>query len=151
MFNKYITKEGDTLGLIANKLNVSLAKLQKLNNIYYNGELRAGNELLLPEDNQAYFSYYTIEQGDTIYAIARKYNINPSLLSAMNGLKDEDYIYPGQEILIPKNNFSYYLTAEGDTLNMVSSMFKKPIEQVISENETIYLLPGQLLVSKKTK
>lgn len=151
MFNKYITKEGDTLGLIANKLNVSLAKLQKLNNIYYNGELRAGNELLLPEDNQAYFNYYTIEQGDTIYAIARKYNINPSLLSAMNGLKDEDYIYPGQEILIPKNNFSYYLTAEGDTLNMVSSMFKKPIEQVISENETIYLLPGQLLVSKKTK
>lgn len=151
MFNKYITKEGDTLGLIANKLNVSLAKLQKLNNIYYNGELRAGNELLLPEDNQAYFNYYTIEQGDTIYTIARKYNINPSLLSAMNGLKDEDYIYPGQEILIPKNNFSYYLTAEGDTLNMVSSMFKKPIEQVISENETIYLLPGQLLVSKKTK
>ncbi len=149
MFNKYITKEGDTLEVIANKLNLSLDKLQKLNQIYYNGELRVGSQILLPENSQAYFNYYTIEQGDTIYGIARRYNINPELLSAMNGLKNEDYIYPGQEILIPKNNYSYYLTAEGDTLKMVSDVFKKPVNKVIEENETIYLLPDQLIVSKK--
>lgn len=149
MLNKYITKEGDTLEIIANKLNISLDKLQKVNKLYYAGELRAGREILLPENSQAYFNYYIIEQGDSIYAIARKYNINPALLAAMNGLKDEDYIYPGQEILIPKNNYSYYLTAEGDTLNMVSEVFKKPISKVIEENEIIYLLPDQLIVSKK--
>lgn len=149
MFNRYITKEGDTLETIANKLNLNLEKLQKLNKIYYGGELRVGREILLPENSQAYFNYYIIEQGDSIYAIARKYNINPALLAAMNGLKDEDYIYPGQEILIPKNNYSYYLTAEGDTLNMVADVFRKPMSKVIEENETIYLLPDQLIVSRK--
>ncbi len=67
----------------------------------------------------------------------------------MNGLGAEDYIYPGQEILIPKNNYSYYLTAEGDTLDMVANVFKKSKANVLAENETIYLLPDQLLVSKK--
>lgn len=149
MFNKYVTKNGESLEMIANKLNISLDKLQKANNLYYLGELRAGSEIILPEDSKSYFNYYIIEKGDSIYQIARKYNINPGLLAAMNGLKNEDYIYPGQEILIPKNNYSYYLTAEGDTLSMVANAFNKSKEQLLSENETIYLLPDQLIVSKK--
>lgn len=149
MFNKYITRSGDSLEMIANKLNISLEKLQKVNNLYYLGELRAGSEIIIPDDSKAYFNYYTIEKGDSIYEIARRYNINPSLLAAMNGLKNEDYIYPGQEILIPKNNFSFYLTAEGDTLEMVANVFNKTKSQVLDENQTIYLLPDQLIVSKK--
>lgn len=149
MFNKYITRSGESLETIANKLNISLEKLQKANNLYYLGELRAGSEIILPEDSKAYFNYYTIEKGDSIYEIARRYNINPSLLAAMNGLKNEDYIYPGQEILIPKNNYSYYLTAEGDTLEMVANVFNKTKSQVLDENQTIYLLPDQLIVSRK--
>ena len=149
MFNRYITKEGESLKTISDKLNISLEKLQKANNLYYLGELRAGSEIILPENSKDYFSYYLIEKGDSIYAIARRYNINPNLLSAMNGLKNEDYIYPGQEILIPKSNYSYYLTAEGDTLDMISKAFNKPLNKVVEENQTIYLLPDQLIVSKK--
>lgn len=149
MFNRYITKEGESLKTISDKLNISLEKLQKANNLYYLGELRAGSEIILPENSKDYFSYYLIEKGDSIYAIARRYNINPNLLAAMNGLKNEDYIYPGQEILIPKSNYSYYLTAEGDTLDMISKAFNKPLNKVVEENQTIYLLPDQLIVSKK--
>lgn len=149
MFNRYITKDGESLRTISEKLNISLEKLQKVNNLYYLGELRAGSEIILPENSKNYFNYYMIEKGDSIYAIARKYNINPNLLAAMNGLKNEDYIYPGQEILIPKSNYSYYLTAEGDTLDMISKAFNKPMSKVIEENEIIYLLPDQLIVSKK--
>lgn len=149
MFNKYVTRSGESLETIANKLNISLEKLQKANNLYYLGELRAGSEIILPDDSKAYFNYYTIEKGDSIYEIARRYNINPSLLAAMNGLKNEDYIYPGQEILIPKNNYSYYLTAEGDTLEMVANAFNKTKSQILDENQTIYLLPDQLIVSRK--
>lgn len=149
MFNRYITKEGESLKTISDKLNISLEKLQKANNLYYLGELRVGSEIILPENSKDYFSYYLIEKGDSIYAIARRYNINPNLLAAMNGLKNEDYIYPGQEILIPKSNYSYYLTAEGDTLDMISKAFNKPLNKVVEENQTIYLLPDQLIVSKK--
>lgn len=77
-------------------------------------------------DNNNYFTYYTIEKGDNLYEIARKYNINPKLLAAINGIKDNEYIYPNQELLIPKSGYSYYITAEGDTLSGVSSAFKQP-------------------------
>lgn len=99
--------------------------------------------------NQNYFDFYKIEKGDTLYAIGRRYNINPSLLASLNGLNLEDYIYPGEEILIPKNNYSYYLTAEGDTLTSVANMFNVDKEKLIKENGVIYLLGGQLLVHKK--
>ena len=97
---------------------------------------------------ETYFTYYTIEKGDNIYEISRKYNINPKLLSAINGIKDNEYIYPGQELMIPKNGYSYYITAEGDTLKGVSDAFRTNTDQILKYNRTIYLLPDQLLVYK---
>lgn len=148
MFNKYIIKDGDSLESIANRYNYDVKELQKINKLYYNGALRIGTEILIP-NSEKYFNIYVIEKGDSLYAIARKYNVNPSLLAAMNGLKSEDYIYPGQEIMIPKSDYSYYVTAEGDTLDIVAKAFNKSKESLITENTTIYLLPDQLIVSKK--
>ena len=67
----------------------------------------------------------------------------------MNGLNMEDYIYPNEEILIPKNNYSYYITKQGDTLNIVAEMFKTNIPNLLENNRTIYLAEGQILVNKK--
>ena len=92
-------------------------------------------------DNNSYFTYYTIEKGDNLYEIAKKYNINPKLLAAINGIKDNEYIYPNQELLIPKSGYSYYITAEGDTLSGVSNAFKTTPEyiKVDSLTETFFL------------
>lgn len=100
-------------------------------------------------ENENYFTYYTIEKGDNLYEISRKYNINPKLLAAINGIEENEYIYPGQELMIPKSGYSYYITAEGDTLSGVSSAFKTTNENLIRFNKTIYLLPEQILVYKE--
>ncbi|MBQ6687109.1 MAG: LysM peptidoglycan-binding domain-containing protein [Bacilli bacterium] len=149
MFDKYIVKTGDDLSKIAQKFNTSIDYLQEVNNIYYENALRAGMEIIVPKNNEIYFEYYTIEKGDSLYGIARRYNINPDLLASLNGLNLEDYIYPAQEILIPKSNYSYYITAEGDTLSNIANAFNITSNEIIAENETIYLLAGQLLVHKK--
>lgn len=104
----------------------------------------------MKEDNN-YFTYYTIEKGDNLYAIARKYNINPKLLAAVNGIEDDEYIYPNQELLIPKSGYSYYITAEGDTLGAVANAFKTNIGGLVEQNKTIYLLPEQILVYKNNR
>ena len=83
-----------------------------------------------------------------MYQISRKYNINPTLLSALNGLNNDDYIYPNQEILIPKNGYSYYISKEGDTLDLVAEKFNTSIDDLVKENN-IYLMSGQLMVHKK--
>ncbi len=98
--------------------------------------------------NNTYFNYYTIEKGDNLYEIARRYNINPKLLAAVNGIDNNEYIYPGQEIMIPKSGYSYYITGEGDTLDGVAKAFKTTKENVMRFNEAIYLLPEQILVYK---
>ena len=107
---------------------------------------RWGGRIL--NENNNYFTYYTIEKGDNLYEIAKKYNINPKLLAAINGIKDNEYIYPNQELLIPKSGYSYYITADGDTLSGVSQAFKTTPEAMLKYNSTIYLLPEQILVYK---
>ena len=105
---------------------------------------------IVPKNNQNYFEYYTIEKGDSLYGIARRYNINPELLAGLNGLSMEDYIYPNQEILIPKAGYSYYITKEGDTVDMVANLFKIPSSQLIQNNGVVYLADGQVLVNPRT-
>lgn len=148
MFERYIIQDGENLSLIAKKFNTSVEMLQDINNIDYPNMLRAGSEIIVPKSKEKYFEYYTIEKGDNLYQISLRYNINPELLANLNGLSMDDYIYPGQELLIPKSNYSYYITTKGDTLDIVANRFKVSKDKVMAENETIYLMPDQLLVNK---
>ena len=100
-------------------------------------------------NEEKYYTIYTIQKGDTLYQIAKEYNINPTLLSALNGLNSDDFIYPNQELLIPKSGYSYYISAEGDTLNTIKDKFNTTMENMLDINKTIYVLPGQLIVNKK--
>lgn len=148
MYDKYLIENNETLTSIAKKFNTKEEILMDLNNMPFADMFRAGKEIIVPINKEKYFEYYVVKKGDTLYGIARLYNINPELLALLNGLNNTDYIYPNQEILIPKNNYSYYVTAEGDTLSLVSKKFNANTQKIIEENETIYLLPGQLIVNK---
>lgn len=148
MYDKYLIKDGESLSYIAKKFNTTESIIMDLNNIPFPDMIRAGKEIIVPINKEKYFEYYTIKKGDTLYGIAREYNINPDLLALLNGLNSEDYIYPNQEILIPKSNYSYYVTKDGDTIDIVSNKFNQSVSDLINNNEVIYLLPGQLLVRK---
>lgn len=99
--------------------------------------------------NNDVYETYVIKKGDTIYGISKQYNINPELLSIINGLNMDDYIYDGQKILIPKSGYSYYLTKSGDTLNNVLNLFNVNYNDFIKFNENILLEEGQLFVNKR--
>lgn len=98
-----------------------------------------------------YVGYYVIQSGDTLYKIAREFNVNPKLLSELNGIKMEDYIYPNQTIMIPKKGVQYYITKEDDTLKTVSNIFGTNEGGVVEQNKSIYLLPGQMIFYKEKR
>lgn len=148
MYDKYLIKEGETLEDIASRFNTSVDMILNINDMYSREYLRAGEEIIVPKNQESYFTYYTVNQGDSLYQIARKYNINPSLLALLNGLNMEDYIYPNQRLIIPKSGYSFYITKDGDTLEIVRDKFNKNWEDILKYNETIYLLPGQLMINK---
>ena len=149
MFEKYRVKSNETLDDTARMFHTNKEYIEDLNNLYYSESLREGMDIIVPKNKTKYFDTYTINKGDTLYAISKKYNINPNLLASINGLNLDDYIYQNQVLLLPVSGYSYYVTAEGDTLDTVSQMFKKNKENILKENETIYLLPGQILVSER--
>lgn len=148
MFDRYEIKSGDSLSSIAKKFNTTESMIKDINNIAYPDMLRAGMDIIVPKGKENYFGYYKIEKGDSLYKIGMQYNINPELLAALNGLNMDDFIYPGQEILIPKSGYSYYITKEGDTLDVVADRFKTDRNTLLRYNDVIYMLPGQLLVNK---
>jgi len=147
MYDKYTISYNETLDDIAAKFNTTKEQILDINNIFDEKYLRAGMDIIVPS-NEDYFTYYTVNSGDSLYSIGRRYNINPTLLAALNGLNMDDYIYPNQKIVIPKNGYSFYITKEGDTLKLVADKFNRSVSELTALNTTIYLLPGQLLINK---
>ena len=96
-----------------------------------------------------FYTSYEIKKGDTLYQISKDYNVNTKLLAELNGLNIDDYIYPGQILLVPKKNVSYYITKDGDTLNNIADIFNVKIEDILNQNETIYLSGGQMIYFKR--
>lgn len=149
MYDKYTVGYNESLNDIASRFNTTKEELMSINNLYEDS-LRAGMDIAVPVSND-YFTTYTVNNGDNLYAIARRYNINPTLLAALNGLNMDDYIYPNQKIMIPKSGYSFYITKDGDTLSIVADKFKRNADEIIKMNQTIYLLPGQLMINKTNK
>ena len=96
-----------------------------------------------------FYTLYEIKKGDSLYKISKEFNVNTKLLAELNGLNLDDYIYTGQTLLIPKKDVSYYITKDGDTLYNVSNIFGVKESDIVDNNKTIYLLPGQMIYYKK--
>jgi len=97
-----------------------------------------------------FYSYYIIKSGDTLYKIAREFDMNPKLIAELNGLKLDDYIYANETLKIPKKGVQYYITKENDTLKEVSKIFGLKEMDIVKQNETIYLLPEQMIFYKES-
>ena len=65
----------------------------------YNAVQKRVNELIAERDKPKYKTY-VVRRGDTLSAIARRYNTTVQKLAADNGIKNPNLIYPGQVIKI---------------------------------------------------
>lgn len=146
MYDTYVVMNNDTIDSISNKFNTSPEVLYQLNG--YTFKVEPGMTLIVPRITSKHFDYYTVTKGDTLYKIATDNNIDPSLLAQLNGINQSDYIYPNQVLLVPKAGSILYITAVGDTLSEVAEGFKTNIEELVNQNEKIYLQPEQLIVYK---
>lgn len=146
----YIVEQGDTIETIARKFNIPVIEIVRANNIEAPYLLMVGQSLMIPTNLYNVFDYYIVKKGDNLYEIARANNTTVDLLAAINGINKDEYIYEGQTILVPKQDINLYLTKTGDTVETLSEYFKVPSAEVIFSNNSIYLLPGQLIIYRET-
>ena len=147
MYKVYQVQMGDTLESIARRNNTTEDIIRELNNNF--GNLVPGQSIIVPVTEQGLYDTYIVQQGDSMYAIAQRYGIELDDLLAINGIGFSDYIYPNQQILVPKKNTGIYVTKPNETLQMIATRLKVTPESLISTNENIILLPDQVIVYKK--
>ena len=151
MYKIYQVEENETLGDIANKIKINEQDLRRINGFNNNYEVSSGDLVIIPSNDNIMFENYMIQRGDTIYDIARKYDISAQDLLRLNGLNTDDYIYPGENLLIPKNDIRFYFTEDGDTLEKIANSLETNIVDLLNQNKNITLMPEQLIIIKKEK
>lgn len=152
----YIVKAGDTLYSIANKNNMNVLELKKLNNLTTNN-LYIGQKLVLKEPNNITntsnsntnsnnLDTYVVKLGDTFYSIAKKYNISVNDLKNANNLND-NLLIVGQELIIP-SNVNYYIVKSGDTLYSIARKYNMTVKELEDKNNLTsnVLSVGQKLI-----
>jgi LysM repeat protein len=94
----YMVQWGDTLGIIAGRLGVSVNDILAANPQIWNASLiYAGQVINLP----AVPVYYTVRSGDTLRIIANSYGTSVFSLQLLNPtIYDPNLIYPGQVIRV---------------------------------------------------
>ena len=135
---------------MAIRRSLSVSELASLNGLMVSAILVPGQYIIVPNNSgNEYFDMYVIQKGDTIYELARKFNTDPTSLLRLNGLNNTDVIYPGDEILVPKNGVSFYVTGNDDTLDMVTKKLGTKASELARQNKIIYLTNDQLIVFRR--
>lgn len=96
----YFVKRGDTLSSIAYANGMSLAKLVSLNpQIKDINKINVGQVIYLTSNTQE--EYYTVQKGDNLGVIARKFNMSLNKLLGLNpDIKNPNLIHIGDKIRV---------------------------------------------------
>lgn len=128
----YKVQSGDTLYSISKKLDTTVTELKKLNNLSSN-MLSVGQALKIPTKTVdiGETDIYQVQVGDTLYSIARKYNISVNELKNLNNLVDNT-LSIGQILEVPSGLSSYnsYIVDKGDTLYSIAKKFDTSVNKL---------------------
>ena len=150
----YIVKKGDSLYSIANKYNTTVDELKRINNLTSN-ILSIGQVLKLPSDKVSDVEKeentinYTVQKGDSLYSIARKYSTTIDKIKDLNNLTT-NLLSIGQVLLIPKdtNLETTYTVQKGDSLYSIAKKYDTTVDRLKQLNnlKSNLLSIGQILI-----
>jgi len=180
---RYTVQAGDNLGAVARDHNTTVAVLQDINKISSN-LIRVGQQLMIPVAGQSAANYtlsshqrllakqsrspsssrvkvnYTVESGDSLWSIAKKYNTDTKTLARWNSMGLADPLFPGKKLVVwmkPETSSSksstrsvvkrvVYTIRSGDSLAVVANKFNVRVSDIRKWNPKVgsqkYVQPG---------
>lgn len=90
---------------------------------------------------------YTVRPGDTIYGIARKFQVPSAAIIAANHLANPRLIHAGQALIIPDPT-KFYTVQRGDTLSVIAQKLNTIVTTLQALNSLTgkFIYTGQVLV-----
>lgn len=151
--NIYIVKRGDTLYSIARDNNITVDELKRANNLSTN-IINIGDKLVIPTEKdilQDDYAIYTVKNGDTIFNIAKQFNVSVEELLTLNKLYTTGLTI-GQQLLIPTNGIQImgvvdYVIQPGDTLWKIANNCNVTVDDIVKLNklDSTIIYPGQII------
>ena len=157
----HIVEPGDSLWKLANKYDTEVKIIKKIN--YLESDLLSIKDtLLIPlsstkSNNFIPYEMHIVSEGDTLWSISNKYNIEIRDITRMNSLNQNSILRLGQQLTIGNKNIHrnieskkrtiLYSVKQGDNLYKISDIFDVSVESIkqINEFESSELMPGQII------
>lgn len=179
-YQRHQVKSGDTLLALAKRYGVRTSDIQRLNHISNPRAIQIGTNLIIPlnpeydgrplvelkdDYNRSRLANYTVRSGDSLWKIARKFDVSEKQLRVWNRLGWSNVIRPGQRLVVsaqanrpastarqtvkagPERKVVYQVRS-GDTLWGIGRQFSVETGQIRSWNnlsENHILMPGDKL------
>lgn len=192
-WKRHRIRKGEVLGVLAKNYNTTVSLIRSVNGIRGNN-IRAGQTLIIPvarrnleryslsssqrlkalqnRPRSGYKLEYRVREGDTLWGIARKYEVGVRQLAKWNGMAPRDPLTPGKKLIIwtkekeakesrvsavnpaefvhpfERNTTRRigYTVRSGDSLARISQRFRVSIDSLKRWNKldgSKYLQPGQ--------
>ncbi len=183
-------REGDTLGHIAKRNHVTVKILQAANQLDNSHKIRAGHYLLIPQAKYDQDDYrftssqrmkrvkeikrkgvrqtHLVKSGESLWTIARRYNLHVRELAQWNGMAPGDVLSIGKNLVLwtakggdatppasmllassaPTTQVVHYKIRRGDSLWRIANRFGLSVDKVRNWNDLQgkdLLQPGQVL------
>ena len=157
----HVVESGDSLWALASKYDTEVKIIKQIN--YLNNDiLSIGSTLLIPlsktkTNNFIPYEMHIVSEGDTLWDLARKYNLEVSDLAMMNSINENSFLQLGQQLTIGNKNIHrnieskkrtiLYSIKQGDNLYKISELFDVTIKSIkeINNFEDDALMPGQII------
>lgn len=144
----HTVQAGETLFAISRKYGKSVDQLKQLNNLT-DYALSVGQKLIINEnfkekqpDTENTNFYHEVQKGETLYAIAKKYNMGVDELKQLNNLGDVA-LSVGQKLMVSKatktqakaaetvtTNFVYHTVEKGETLYAIARKYSVKVDDI---------------------
>ena len=157
----HVVVSGDSLWKLAKKYDTEVRIIKEIN--YIDNDLLSINDtLLIPlskskSNNFIPYEMHIVSEGDTLWDLSKKYNIDIEDLIRMNSLNKDSYLQLGQQLTIGNKNIHrnieskkrtiLYSVKQGDNLYKISDLFDVTVESIkeINDFKTSELMPGQII------
>ena len=151
------------IAIVINFFNHSMIKSEEKINSASNKIKNISKQESIIQDKTEIRKIHIVKSGDTISSISKFYSINKDLIIKLNNLKDENYIFLGQNLIISESNENltkqsdlinnYHFVQTGENLTEISNKYQLTLGNLIEinnlKNPDSIEVGQELLLSKK--
>ena len=150
--NTYIVQRGDTLYSIANKFNITIQELKRINNLSTD-ILAIGQQLLISNkalEDSINTEIYVVQKGDSLWSISQAFSTTVDELIKLNNLNNIN-LQIGDKLLVPSQptpEVTTYIVQSGDTLWSIARANNTTVDKIkqINNLTSNLLSVGQQLI-----